>query len=155
MIKIQEIPVEHINDFWEIHIRYLIDDEIIVDKEDIDYFSGNEYRNTLKTLMNREPDKLHIIYFIRDGLKIGASSYCIYKSENGKCFILDYWIFPKFRGNQTGHQCFEALENYTKKDGAKHFELNCTKENSIRFWKSIGFIENGIDEYEMPLFRKD
>ena len=41
MIKIQEIPVEHINDFWEIHIRYLIDDKIIVDKEDIDYFSGN------------------------------------------------------------------------------------------------------------------
>lgn len=121
MIKIQEIPVEHINDFWEIHIRYLIDDEIIVDKEDIDYFSGNEYRNTLKTLMNREPDKLHMIYFIRDGLKIGASSYCIYKSEDGKYFILDYWIFPKFRGNQTGHQCFEALEKYTKKDGAKHF----------------------------------
>ena len=121
MIKIQEIPVEHINVFWEIHIKYLIDDEIIVDKEDIDYFSVNEYRNTLKTLMNREPDKLHMIYFIRDGLKICASTYCIYKSEDGKCFILDYWIFPKFRGNQTGHQCFEALEKYTKKDGAKHF----------------------------------
>ena len=99
MIKIQEIPVEHINDFWEIHIRYLIDDEIIVDKEDIDYFSGNEYRNTLKILMNREPDKLHMTYFVRDGLKIGASSYCIYKSEDRKCFILDYWIFPEFRGN--------------------------------------------------------
>ena len=70
-------------------------------------------------------------------------------------FYLDYWIFPKFRGNQTGHQCFKALEKYTKKDGAKHFELNCTKENSIRFWKLIGFIENGVDEYEMPLFRKD
>ncbi len=128
MIKIQEIPVEHINDFWEIHIRYLIDDEIIVDKEDIDYFSGNEYRNTLKTLMNREPNKLHMIYFIRDGLKIGASSYCIYKSENGKCFILDYWIFPKFRGNQTGHQCFEALEKYTKKMEQNTFNLTVQKK---------------------------
>lgn len=66
MIKIQEIPVEHINDFWEIHIRYLIDDKIIVDKEDIDYFSGNEYRNTLKTLMNREPGKLHMILLETD-----------------------------------------------------------------------------------------
>ena len=128
MIKIQEIPVEQINDFWEIHIRYLIDDEIIVDKEDIDYFSGNEYRNTLKTLMNREPNKLHMIYFIRDGLKIGASSYCIYKSENGKCFILDYWIFPKFRGNQTGHQCFEALEKYTKKMEQNTFNLTVQKK---------------------------
>ncbi len=128
MIKIQEIPVEHINDFWEIHIRYLIDDKIIVDKEDIDHFSGNEYRNTLKTLMNREPNKLHMIYFIRDGLKIGASSYCIYKSENGKCFILDYWIFPKFRGNQTGHQCFEALEKYTKKMEQNTFNLTVQKK---------------------------
>ena len=128
MIKIQEIPVEHIYYFWEIHIRYLIDDEIIVDKEDIDYFSGNEYRNTLKTLMNREPDKLHMIYFIRDGLKIGASSYCIYKSEDGKCFILDYWIFPKFRDNQTGHQCFEALEKYTKKMEQNTFNLTVQKK---------------------------
>ena len=128
MIKIQEIPVEHINDFWEIHIRYLIDDEIIVDKEDIDYFSGNEYRNTLKTLMNREPNKLHMIYFIRDGLMIGASSYCLYNSENGKCFILDYWIFPKFRGNQTGHQCFEALEKYTKKMEQNTFNLTVQKK---------------------------
>ena len=78
--------------------------------------------------MNREPNKLHMIYFIRDGLKIGASSYCIYKSENGKCFILDYWIFPKFRGNQTGHQCFEALEKYTKKMEQNTFNLTVQKK---------------------------
>ena len=80
------------NTIWynTVKIKVLLtckNNEIIVDKEDINYFSGNEYRNTLKTLMNREPDKLHMIYFIRDGLKIGTSSYCIYKSEDGKCFI--------------------------------------------------------------------
>ena len=33
-------------------------------------------------------------------------------------------------------------------------QINSTKENSIRFWKSIGFIPNGKDEYDMSLFIK-
>jgi len=28
------------------------------------------------------------------------------------------------------------------------------KEDSIRFWKSIGFVENGKDEYDMLLLVK-
>ena len=33
-------------------------------------------------------------------------------------------------------------------------QINSTKENSIRFWKSIGFTPNGKDEYDIPLFIK-
>lgn len=57
-------------------------------------------------------------------------------------------------GNGTGHLCFTALEQYTKNDGAMYYELNSTKDDSIRFWKSIGFIESGKDEYDMPLMIK-
>lgn len=32
MIIIEEIPVERINEFWEIHINYLVDDGIISDE---------------------------------------------------------------------------------------------------------------------------
>ena len=46
------------------------------------------------------------------------------------------------------------MEQYTKADGAVYYEINSTKENSIRFWKSIGFIPNGKDEYDMSLFIK-
>ena len=67
--------------------------------------------------MIRSTDKQHMIYFCRDGERIGAASYCTYQSEDGKYFILDYWVFPQFRGNGTGHRCFEALEQYTKADG--------------------------------------
>ena len=63
-------------------------------------------------------------------------------------------MFPEHRGNGTGHACFEALEKYTKSDGAIYYELNSMKDDSIRFWKSIGFVENGRDEYDMPLFVK-
>ena len=154
MIRIEEIPVERIDEFWNIHIRYLIDDGIITDEEDIDYFKGEEYREILKNHMIRNIDKQHMIYFVENEQRIGAASYCTYQSEDGKCFILDYWVFPQYRGNGTGHKCFEALEQYTKMDGAKYYELNSTKENSIRFWKSLGFVENGKDEYDMLLLVK-
>ena len=154
MISIEEIPIEKIDEFWDIHIKYLVDDGIISDEEDIAYFTGEEYRGILKDHMTRSTDKQHMVYFCRDGKRIGAASYCTYQSENGKCFILDYWIFPQFRGNGTGHRCFTALEQYTKADGAKYYELNSMKEDSIRFWKSIGFVENGKDEYDMLLFIK-
>ncbi len=154
MISIQEISIGEIQDFWSRHITYLINDSIITDKEDIEYFTSNEYRGILEAHMVRDIDKQHMIYFIRNEKRIGAASYCTYQSEDGKCFILDYWIFPEYRGNGTGHLCFTALEQYTKNDGAKYYELNSSKENSIRFWKSIGFIENGKDEYDMPLLIK-
>ena len=154
MIGIEEIPVENLDEFWKSHITYLIDDEIITDEEDIDYFKGKEYRGILKNHMLRDVDKQHIIYFVQNEQRIGAASYCTYQSEDGKCFILDYWVFPVYRGNGTGHKCFEVLEQYTKMDGAKYYELNSTKENSIRFWKSLGFVENGKDEYDMLLLIK-
>ena len=154
MIKIEEISVDSIEEFWMHHIKYLIDDAIIDDEEDIAYFSCFEYRNIIKAQMIREADNNNMVYFIDGDHRIGASQYNTYQSEDGKCFILDFWVFPEFRGNGIGHKCFYALESYTRADGAKYYEINSQKEDSIRFWKSLGFEENGKDEYEMPLFIK-
>ena len=153
-ISIEEIPVENIQEFWDIHIKYLVDDGIISDEEDIEYFSGDEYRDIIREHMIRPVDKHHVIYFVREGVRIGAAQYNTYQSEDGKCFMLDFWVFPEFRGNGTGHECFSAFEKYTKSDGAIYYELNSQKENSIRFWKSLGFVENGEDEWGDKLFVK-
>ena len=124
----------------------------LIFQEDIEYFTGEAYRGVLEAHMKRERDRQHMVYFLRDGMRIGAASYCIYQSEDGKCFILDFWVFPAFRGDGTGHRCFAALEQYTKADGAAYYEINSEKPESVRFWKSLGFTENGTDEYGMPLF---
>ena len=152
MIEIEEIALKDIREFWDLHIRYLTEDGIISDEEDVEYFRGAEYRGILEAHMARAEDRHHMVYFRRDGVRIGAASFCTYRSEGGKCFILDFWVFPAFRGKGTGHRCFEALERYAKADGAAFFELNSEKEDSVRFWKSLGFAENGRDEYDMPLF---
>lgn len=104
--------------------------------------------------MIRQTDKHYMVYFKEKQQIIGAAHYTTYQSEDGKCFILDFWIFPEYRGNGIGRQCFSLLEKYTKKDGALYHQLNSTKDNSIRFWNSLGFVENGIDVYGMKLFIK-
>ena len=152
MIQIEEIGPKELPAFWDAHIRYLQNDGIIPDGEDVEYFSGDEYRGIIEAHMRRDRDRHHIVYFVRDGERIGAASYCTYESEGGKCFILDFWVFPAFRGNGTGRRCFAALERYTKADGANCYEINSEKPESVRFWKSLGFTENGVDEYGMPLF---
>lgn len=152
MIRIEEIPLERIDEFWARHIDYLIRDGIISEEEGIAYFKGSDYRGILEAHMTRDPDKQHMVYFCRGEKRIGAASYCTYQSEDGKCFILDYWVFPEYRGSGTGHSCFEALERHTEADGARYYALNSEKEASIRFWRSLGFVENGKDEYGMQLW---
>ena len=156
MIRIEEIPVSRIDDFWNIQFRYLVDDGMITTEEEKAYFQSPEYRGVLKGHMLRTPDTLHMVYFVRDGVQIGASQYCTFQSEDGKCFILDFWVFPEYRGNGTGHECFQTLLEYTKRDGALYYALNYAKEDSRRFWLSLGFTDNGVDEYGSPLMiRKD
>ena len=153
-IRIEEIPVEEIDSFWEVHYRYLVDDGIVEDEEDQEYFAGPEYRNVILEHMQRQVDTHHMLWFVREGMRIGAAQYCTYQSEDGKCFLMDFWVFPEFRGKGTGHRCFEALEAYTKADGAAYYEINCEKEDAHRFWLSLGFRDNGVDEYDMPLMIK-
>ncbi len=152
MITLEEIPAGKAGEFWDAHIRYLTEDGIVTDPEDVEYFRGREYRGILEAHMVRERDVHHLAWFVRDGRRIGGVSWCTYLSEDGKCFILDFWVFPECRGNGTGHRCFEVLERRTERDGAAYWELNSEKPDSVRFWKSLGFTENGADEYGMPLY---
>lgn len=151
-IFIKEVPTDELKAFWKIHFKYLVDDGIITDDEDKEYFQSKEYRGIIEEHMKREIDRHHVVYFFLKDTQIGAAQYNTYHGEGGKCFILDFWIFPEYRNKGLGHTCFRALESYTKVDGALYYEINSEKEDSVRFWKSVGFVENGVDEYGDPLW---
>lgn len=68
---------------------------------------------------------------------------CIYTSEDGKCFILDFWIYPEYRNPKKGKLAYEILEQYTKSIGASYYELNSEKANSIPFWKLMALLKRG------------
>lgn len=157
MIDIREISVNETNVFWDKHIKYLVEDEIVTDKEEIEYFLSSEYRDFLENRMIVDKDRHYIAYFFENDIEIGAVQFTICTNEDGKyfgeCFILDFWIYPEFRNKSKGLECFKKLEKYTKSLGANHYVLNSMKDNSIRFWEKLGFVENGIDEWGMKLFR--
>lgn len=154
LIEIQEIDKQHINEFWDLHWKY-INKDLFSEKEDSEYFRSEEYRGAIKRLMQRETDRAHLIYFLEKGVRVGCCQFVTYKSEDGKCFILDYWVFEQFRGKGVGHRCFLSLCQYVKADGAKYFEINAPNERSRSFWKSLGFFENGVDEYGELLMKKN
>ncbi|MGN0786474.1 MAG: GNAT family N-acetyltransferase [Christensenellales bacterium] len=92
------------------------------------------------------------MFFHRDGQDIGFAMPVIFTTEDGKCFIMEYCVYPEFRGNGTGKECAGVLLDWARKNGALYAELNCgSNERRLRFWESLGFIKNGADEWGEPL----
>ena len=118
---------------------------------DLAYFLSEPYLAQLNTLHGRETDRLHFLFFERGGREIGFAMPAIYESEDGKCFIMEFCVYPEFRGGGTGRACGEALLDWAQARGASYFELNCGTNQRQRFWGRLGFQPNGRDEWGEPL----
>lgn len=140
--------------FWEqLHSYHKRD--IFPDPEDENlkhFLSDTEYRVQIEHVHNRLQDRCYYLFFERNGQDIGFALPAIFTSEDGKCFILEFRIFPEFRGGGTGRECAAVLLEWAKEHGARYAELNYGgDERRLRFWKRVGFVENGVDEWGEPL----
>ena len=132
------------------HTRDIFPEE--KDQEELAYFLGEEYRGQIEALRKRERDPLHFLFLRRDGEEIGFAMPVLYGSEDGKCFLLEFCVYPAFRGNGTGHACAEALLAWARARGMRYAELNCGGDpRRPRFWGRLGFRPNGADEWGEPL----
>ena len=139
--------------FWEqLHSYHKRD--IFPDPEDENlkhFLSDTEYRVQIEHVHNRLQDRCYYLFFERNSQDIGFALPAIFTSEDGKCFILEFCIFPEFRGG-TGRECAAVLLEWAKEHGARYAELNYGgDEQRLRFWKRVGFVENGVDEWGEPL----
>lgn len=121
------------------------------DEEEQRYFLSGEYREAIEALCARETDPVRRVFFTADGNEVGFAVYVIYTGEDGKCFVLNFCIYPQYRCRGVGAACFAALEAKTECEGAEYFELNVAYSRSARFWQRQGFLPNGLDEYGVPL----
>ena len=139
--------------FWEqLHIYNKRDMFLDPDAEERDYFLGDEYRSTMRDIHDRTQDRCYYLFFQRNGQDIGIAIPVIYTTEDGKCFIMEYCVYPEFRGNGTGKECARVLLDWAKEHGALYAELNNgSNERRRHFWESVGFVENGADEWGEPL----
>lgn len=140
--------------FWEqLHSYHKRD--IFPDPEDENlkhFLSDTEYRVQIEHVHNRLQDRCYYLFFERNGQDIGFALPAIFTSEDGKCFILEFCIFPDFRGGGTGRECAAVLLEWAKEHGARYAELNYGGDKRrLRFWKRVGFVENGVDEWGEPL----
>lgn len=153
-IKIREAVTEtDVAVFWE-QLRIYFKRDIFPDPEDEDreyFLSDTEYRPQIQKIHDRQQDKCYYLFFHRDGQDIGFAMPVIYATEDGKCFIMEYCVYPEFRGNGTGRACARVLLDWAEENGALYAELNCGSDKRRRFWRSVGFIENGADEWGEPL----
>lgn len=153
-ITIREAVTEaDIAAFWEqLHTYHKRD--IFPDPEDeslTHFLNDAEYRAQIQRVHDRPRDRCYYLFFHRDGQDIGFALPAIFTSEDGKCFILEFCVFPEFRGG-TGRECAAVLLNWAKERGARYAELNYgSDERRLRFWQRIGFVENGADEWGEPL----
>ncbi len=148
--------------FWERRNEYFLNDIIPnreagdpITKSDIDWFFSKEYKDHIMMLHKRKTDPLCIV-FINDGnINIGFIVYVIYSSEDGKCFILDYCIYPEYRSKGIGKTAFYLLQKDFIKKGATYIDLNISNSNNEKFWTSIGFAKTAIkDERNKFIYRK-
>ena len=139
--------------FWEqLHIYHKRDIFPDPDSEDLEYFLSSEYYDHMMKIHSRQQDRCYFLFFHRDGQNIGFAMPVIYTTEDGKCFIMEYCIYPEFRGHGTGKECAMALLDWAKEHGALYAELNYGGDKRREhFWQSVGFIKNGADEWGEPL----
>ena len=139
--------------FWEqlhaYHKRDIFPDS---DHEDLKYFLGSEYYKHMMKVHSRPQNRCFFLFFHRNGQNIGFAMPVIFSSEDGKCFIMEFCIYPEFRGNGTGKECARALLHWAREHGALYAELNYGGDERRRhFWESVGFVENGSDAWGEPL----
>jgi len=153
-ITIREAVAENdVAVFWEqLHIYHKRDIFPDPGSEDLEYFLSSEYYDHMTKIHSRPQDRCHFLFFHRDGQDIGFAMPVIYTTEDGKCFIMEYCVYPEFRGNGTGKECARVLLDWARENGALYAELNHgSNERRRHFWESVGFVENGADEWGEPL----
>lgn len=115
------------------------------------FHCSDEYKNRIEKLHERRFDPVRYVFFRRGGEEIGLALTVVYASEDGKQFILEFCVYPEFRGRGTGADCAKALLAWGRENGAKFAELNCGDARRERFWSRLGFVRNGIDAQGEPL----
>ena len=153
-ISIREAITEtDVASFWA-QLRVYQQRDIFPDPEDesLDYFLSEDYRSQVQAVHDRKQNPLYYLFFRRHGQDIGFAMPAIFTTEDGKCFIMEFCVYPQYRGGGMGTQCAQALLRWAKERGAVYAELNYGgDERRQRFWARLGFVPNGADEWGEPL----
>lgn len=152
-ITIREAVTEQEIGFFWTQLRAYFSRDIFPDPDSGEkaHFLDDQYRSHMDALHQRERDRCYYLLLSRNGEDIGLALPVLYHTEDGKCFLCEFCVFPEFRGNGTGTKCGERFLDWARSMGAAYVELNYDTPQRQRFWGRLGFRKNGADEWGMPL----
>lgn len=153
-ITIREaITEQEVAFFWEqLHTYFKRDMFTDPNNEDRAFFlDDSQYRAHMDKIHERQLDCCYYLLLSKNKKDIGLALPVLYLTEDKKCFLNEFCVFPEFRGNGTGTKCAEIFLSWAKSMGADYVEINCDTAQRQFFWKRLGFQMNGADEWGMPL----
>ena len=104
--------------FWEqLHAYHKRDIFTDSDKEELEYFLGQAYRDHMMNIYGRPQNRCLFLFFHRGGQDIGFAMPVIFTTEDGKCFIMEFCVYPEFRGSGTGKACAGTAASFLGIDG--------------------------------------
>ncbi|WMM23961.1 GNAT family N-acetyltransferase [Tissierella sp. MB52-C2] len=144
--------------FWKLFDSYINELSInasLGDDFDLDYFYSDEYRDAIEELRIRDKNPLRILFINKEEIIIGFLMYVTYFDEDGKCFLMEYYIQPNYRNLGYGNSAYLKAENHINDEGALYIELTPTNEANERFWSGVGFEKSeDMDEDNKYYYRK-
>ncbi|WP_410768947.1 GNAT family N-acetyltransferase [Fontibacillus sp. BL9] len=144
--------------FWDTFNNYINELALhvsLVDDFDLDYFHSDEYRDAIEKLRIRTNNPLRKFIVKTEEAVIGFFMYVTYFDENGKCFLMEYYIEPQYRSLGYGSAVFFQAEKSIHEEGASYIELTPTNEANERFWTKLGFVKStDMDEDNKFYYRK-
>ena len=108
------------------------------DREELAYFLGEEYRGQIEALRKRERDPLHFLFLRRDEEEIGFAMPVIYDSEDGKCFLLEFCVYPDFRGKGAARLLANAARDWCRERGVASLTVTCAPCDE-GMYRALGF----------------
>ncbi len=156
-LSLAETPAQ-IETFWNLFNEYI--NELSLNATygndfDLDYFYSDEYRDAILHLKNREKNPLRLVLFSKDQNLVGFLMYVTYFDEGGKCFIMEYYIRPRYRNFGLGKYCYHEAEKHILSEGASYIELTPTNDKNEGFWKSLSYEKTtDLDEDNKYYYRK-
>jgi GNAT superfamily N-acetyltransferase len=144
--------------FWKLFDSYINELSVNIslgDDFDLDYFYSDEYRDAIEKLRIRDKNPLRILFINKEEIIIGFLMYVTYFDEDGKCFLMEYYIQPNYRNLGYGKSAYLKAEKYINDEGALYIELTPTNELNERFWSGVGFKKSeDMDEDNKYYYRK-
>ena len=106
--------------FWQqMHAYHARDIFPNPEDEDRAYFlDDSQYRKQIQQIHDRETDRCYYLLFEQNGQEVGFCLPVLFLSEDGKCFIMEFCVYPEFRGKGVGTQCAQALWQWAAERGA-------------------------------------